>query len=155
MSSPNSNFATHTDFVLETPPEYRNFVSQVHEFFTIAGYKSKFQLRKYGFTAQYNSSITKRLALQFFIRDNALHMYLYSGFIYSYNDFLDALPSCVIKVLEANNNCRDCSPECAKNKCTINGKRYEKCLCGRTLFTVDEEVTGILPVLQKICELSV
>ncbi|MCL2572660.1 MAG: hypothetical protein FWE11_09690 [Defluviitaleaceae bacterium] len=153
MNSPNRSFETHTYFVLETPPEYRDFVSQTHEILTKAGYKSKFRLRKYGFTAQYNSPVIKRLALQFFIRENALHMYLYSGFIYSYNDFLDALPSCIIKELEANNDCRDCSPECAKNKCTINGKLYEKCLCGRTLFTVDEEVAEILPVLKKICNL--
>ncbi|MCL2527532.1 MAG: hypothetical protein FWE42_03855 [Defluviitaleaceae bacterium] len=155
MGTINKKCEAHTEFILETPQEYRDFVSQAHEFLAKAGYKPKFQIRKYGFTAQYNSPVTKRLALQFFIRENTLHMYLYSGFFYNYCDFFDVLPARVIKNLEANNNCRNCSTECAKNKCIINGRQYEKCLCGRALFVVDDEVAEILHVLQKICELGV
>jgi len=150
MSSPKR--LSITDFLLEVPRPYGDFVSQTHELLTKAGHKTKFEIRKYGFTLQYSSPVTKRLALQFFTRDNALHMYLYSGFIYSYDGYLDDLPQCIIKELEARNDCRDCSPQCAKNKCVINGNMYEKCICGRTLFTVDEEVTGILSVLKRICE---
>jgi len=140
------------EFQSAIPPEYQEFVLNAHNALTNGGYKPKFQLRRYGMTAQYTSPVTKRLALQFFMRENALHMYLYSGFIYRCDGFLDDLPPCIFKELEAHNNCKDCTPECCeKSSCTIGGKLYDKCLCARMLFTVDEEVTGILPVLQKIC----
>jgi len=141
-----------TDFLSEVHPNYVDFVSQTHELLTKANHKSKFDTRRYGITAQYTSPITKRLALQFFIRDGILSMYLYSGFIYCYDHLFDTLPSYVFKALEANNDCRDCGAGCNNNICTMNGKQYRKCFNGRTLFTVTEEVTNILSILQKICE---
>ena len=140
-----------TEFLLEVPPEYSDFVSQAHELLIKDGYKSKFQLKKYGFTAQYNSPITKGLALQFFIRENVLYMYLYNIFLYEYNSFLENLPAVIIKEFAEYRNCTNSCDACTCTalKYTINGTLYHKCVVGRILFTVDEEITGLLSVLQK------
>jgi len=140
-----------TEFLSEVPAEYKDFVSQAHGLLTKDGYKSKFQLRKYGFTAQYNSPNTKGLALQFFVRDNVLYMYLYNIFLYEYKSFLDNLPSVIIKEFVEYRNCTNaCSAcTCTELKYTINGTLYHKCVVGRILFTVDSEITGLLSVLQE------
>ena len=141
-----------TEFHSEAPPEYSNFVSQAHELLTKNNYKSKFQLKKYGFTAQYSSPNTKRLALQFFIRDNVLYMYLYNIFLYEHNGFLENLPSAITNEFSEYRDCIDaCSPTCTGDRLnyTINGTQYRKCSSGRILFTVDDEITGLLSVLEK------
>ena len=143
-----------SDFNAEVPQEYSNFVLQAHELLTQNGYKSKFQLKRHGLSAQYNSPNTKGNALQFIIRDNALHMYLYNIFLYEFNGFLENLPLVIIKEYDEYRNCIDsCSPVCAGHRLnyTIKGTQYRKCVVGRKLFTVDKEiVTGILSVLQKL-----
>jgi len=85
-----------SDFHVDVPQEYNNFVLKAHEFLTKNGYKSKFQLKKHGLSAQYNSPNTKWNALQFVIRDNELHMYLYNIFLYEFNGFLENLPFVII-----------------------------------------------------------
>ncbi|MCL2421200.1 MAG: hypothetical protein FWD03_05020 [Defluviitaleaceae bacterium] len=142
-----------SDFHAEVPQEYSRFVLQAHELLIQNGYKSKFQLKKHGLSAQYNSPNTKGNALQFVIRDNALHMYLYNIFLYEFRGFLEKLPLVVIKEYDEYRNCTDsCSPVCEGPRLnyTINGTHYRKCVVGRRFFTVDEEIaTGILSVLQK------
>ena len=144
-----------TEFLSEVPPEYSNFVSQTHGLLTENGYKSKFEIRKkHGFTARYNTPKTKGLALQFFIRDNMLHMYLYNIFLYEHDGFLENLPSVIINEFAGYRDCTDtCNPVCTEEtlrlKFTINGTQYRKCPSGQKLFAVDEEVTGLLSVLQK------
>ena len=143
-----------SDFHAELPYEYSNFVLQAHELLTQNGYKSKIQLKRHGLSAQYNSPNTKGNALQFIIRDDALHMCLYNIFLYEFNGFLENLPLIVIKEYDEYRNCTDsCSPVCVGHRLnyTINGTQYRKCVVGRKLFIVDEEiVTGILFVLQKL-----
>jgi len=142
-----------SDFNAEVPQEYSNFVSQAHDLLTQNGYKSKFQLKKHGLSAQYNSPKTKGNALQFIIRDNTLHMYLYNIFLYEFNGFLENLPLVVIKEYDEYRNCTDsCDPVCTgpRLEFSINGKQYRKCVVGRRLFIVDDEiVTGILSILQN------
>ena len=142
-----------SDFHAEVPQEYSNFVLQAHELLVKNGYKSKFQLKRHGLSAQYNSSNTKGNALQFIIRDNALHMYLYNIFLYEFNGFLETLPSVIIKEYDEYRNCADsCSPVCAGPRLdyAIGSTQYRKCVVGRRFFTLDEEIaTGILSVLQK------
>jgi len=143
---------TINDFLIEVPPHYTDFVSQIHNQLTQANYKCKFQIRRYGFTAQYTSPTTKRLALQLFTKDGALFMYVYSGFIYRYNDLFHMLPPTVLAELEKSHNCTSCGASCTtKHPCTINGKPYTKCLNGRTLFAVNDEVATILPTISTIC----
>jgi hypothetical protein len=143
-----------SDFLTEVPQEHYNFVLQAHELLTQNGYKSKFQLKKHGLSAQYNSPKTKGNALQFIIRNNELHMYLYNIFFYEFNGFLENLPLIITKENKKYRNCTDsCSPDCAGPRLnyTINDTQYRKCGVGRMLFTVHEEiVTGILSVLQKL-----
>ncbi|MCL2364167.1 MAG: hypothetical protein FWC71_05840 [Defluviitaleaceae bacterium] len=144
---------TITDFLLETPAPYIDFMSQVHDQLSHAKHKAAFQIRKYGFTAQYTSPLTKRLALQFYANDGTLYMYVYSGFIYRHTDLFHLLPPHMRDTLEASHNCTSCGSSCAtKHPCTINGKQYNKCLNGRTLFTINDEVVTILPVLSEICK---
>jgi len=142
-----------SDFHAEVPQEYSDFVLQAHELLTQNGYKSKFQLKKHGLSAQYNSPNTKGNALQFIIRDNGLHMYLYNIFLYESRGFLENLPPVIIKEYDEYRNCTDsCNPVCAGPRLnyTINDTIYRKCVVGRRLFTVDEEIAkGILSVLQK------
>ena len=153
MSTPNRLLIK--EFLSEVPPEYSDFVSQAHELLTQNGYKSKFEIRKkYGFTARYNTPKTKGLALQFFIRDNVLYMYLYNIFLHEYNGFLESLPSVIINKFAGYRNCTDnCNPTspCTGTRVTyaVNGTQYRKCSVGRQLFTVDREITGLLSVLQK------
>jgi len=140
------------DFHLEVPQEYGSFALQAHELLTQKGYKSKFQHRKFGIAVQYISPNTKGLALQFFIREHVLHMYLYNIFLAEYDGFLDNLPAVVIEEFAEYRNCIDsCSPVCTgpRLKFTINDTQYRKCVVGRRLFTVDEEIVGILSVLKK------
>ena len=140
------------EFLSEVPPEYSDFVSQAHKLLLQNGYKSKFQLNKSGFTAQYSSPNTKGLALQFLLRDNVLHMYLYNIFLYEHNGFLENLPSVIIREFAGYRNCTDaCSPTCTgiRLEYSINGTPYRKCPSGRILFMVDKEITGILTVLQE------
>ena len=143
-----------TDFHAEVPQEYSDFVLQAHELLIQNGYKSKFLLKKHGLSAQYNSPNTKGNTLQFIIRDNGLHMYLYNIFLHEFNGFLENLPLAIVKEYDEYRNCTDsCSPVCVGPRLnyTINGTQYRKCVVGRRLFTVDEEiVTGILSVLQKL-----
>ena len=140
-----------SDFHAEVPQEYNNFVLKAHELLTKAGYKSKIQLKKHGLSAQYNSPNTKGNALQFIMRENVLYMYLYNIFLYEYDGFLDNLPSVVIEEFATYRDCTDsCNPICAGPRLNyvISGTPYRKCVVGRRLFTVDEEVvTGILSVL--------
>jgi len=143
-----------SDFHAEAPQRYSNFVLQAHELLIQNGYKSKFQLKKHGLSAQYNSPNTKGNALQFVIRDNALHVYLYNIFFYEFNGFLENLPLVILKEHDEYRNCTDsCNPVCEGYRrlyYTVNGKQYRKCSVGRRFFTVDEEiVTGILSVLAK------
>jgi len=143
-----------THFLSKVPHVYSNFVLQAHELLTKNGYKSKFQIKKHGLSAQYNSPNTKGNALQFVIQDNVLHMYLYNIFLYEHNGYLENLPSTIIKEYDGYRNCTDsCNPVCEEDQrlyYTINGKQYRKCSSGRRFFTVDEEVvTGILSVLQR------
>jgi len=143
-----------TDILPEVPQEYSDFVLQAHELLTKSGYKSKFQLKRHGLSAQYNSPNTKGNALQLFVKNNVLHMYLYNIFFYDFNGFLEKLPPTVIEQYDEYRNCTDsCDPVCGdvrRNYYEINGKQYRKCSVGRQLFTVDDEiVTGILSVLQK------
>jgi len=143
-----------SDFHAEAPQQYSNFILQAHELLTQHGYKSKVQSKKHGLSAQYNSPNTKGNALQFIIRDNALHLYLYNIFLYEFNGFLVNLPLVIIKEYDEYRNCTDsCIPVCegdGRLNYTINGKQYRKCSVGRRFFTVDEEiVNGILSVLQK------
>jgi hypothetical protein len=86
-----------TDFHSEVPQEYGSFVVQAHELLTQNGYKSKFQLKKHGLSAQYNSPSTKGNALQFVIRDNALHMYLYVIFLHEHDGFFRKLTASCYK----------------------------------------------------------
>ena len=141
-----------SDFHAKVPQEYSNFVLQAHELLTQNGYKSKIQLKKHGLSAQYNSPNTKGNALQFIIRDNMLHMYLYNIFLHEFNGFLENLPPVIIKEYAEYRNCTDsCNPVCAGHRLhyTINGTQYRKCLVGRRFFTVDEEITRILSVLKN------
>jgi len=143
-----------TDILSEVPHEYSDFVSQAHELLINNGYKSKFQLKRHGLSAQYNSPTTKGNALQLMVKNNELHMYLYNIFFYDFNGFLEKLPPVVIEQYDEYRNCTDsCDPVCGdvrRNYYTINGKQYRKCSVGRQLFTVDKEiVTGILSVLKK------
>jgi len=143
-----------TDILSEVPQEYSDFVLQAHELLTKNGYKSKFQLKRHGLSAQYNSPKTKGNVLQLIVKNNVLQMYLYNIFFYEFNGFLENLPLVVIKQYDEYRNCIDsCDPVCEegrRNYYAINGKQYRKCSVGRQLFTVDEEiVTGILSVLQK------
>ena len=151
MSSPKR--LSITEFLSEVPPVYSDFVSQAHELLTKNGYKSKFEIRKkHGFTARYNTPKTKGLALQFFVRDNVLYMYLYNIFLYEHNGFLENLPSVIINEFAGYRNCTDaCSPTCTgvRLNYAINGTQYRKCPSGQILFTVDDEITGLLSVLQK------
>jgi len=145
-----------TEFHTEVPQAYGNFVLQSHELLTQSGYKSKFQLKKHGLSAQYNSPITKGNALQFVIRNNMLYMYLYNIFLAEHNGYLENLPPAVIREFAEYRNCIDsCSPVCTgpRLEYTINGTQYRKCVVGRRLFTVDEEViAGVLSVLKKALE---
>ena len=144
---------TIAEFQLEVPQEYRGFVLQAHELLTQNGYKCKFQLKKHGLSAQYNSPATKGNALQFIIRDNLLHMYLYNIFLHEHNGCLESLPPIVINEYAGYRNCTDsCNPVCITPRLEykINGMQYRKCASGRRFFTVDEAVvTGILSVLQN------
>ena len=144
-----------TDFLSEVPSEYSDFVSQTHELLTSVGYKPKFEIRKKGgFTARYNTPMTKGLALQFYISENVLYMYLYNIFLYEHNGFLENLPSVIINEFAEYRNCINaCNPVCTEKilrlNYTINGTQYRKCPSGRRLFTVDREITGLLSVLQE------
>jgi len=139
------------DFLLETPPQHIDFVSQTHESLTQAKFKPKLELRRYGFTVQYTSPTTKRLALQLFTKDGALFMYLYSGFVYPHTALFHMLPPSVLTELEKNHNCTSCGSSCTtKHPCTINGKQYDKCLNGRTLFAVTDDVVTILNFINEI-----
>jgi len=142
---------TIKDFLLEVSPQYKDFVSQAHDLLTQANHKPKYQIRRYGFTAQYTSPATKRLALQLFTKDGTLFMYLYSGFIYRHDALFHMLPPCVLTELVKNHNCTSCGSSCAtKHPCTINGKPYNKCLNGRTLFAVNDDTTMILPLISAM-----
>ena len=143
------------DFLSEVPLKYCEFTSLAHDLLTKCGYKSKVQSKRHGFSMQYNSqNIKGRLALQFFIRENTLYMYLYNTFFYEFRNFLDNMPSVII------NECieyRNCTLSCGPPPCTgenrleyaINGTPYCKCGVGRILFAVDDDVTGILSVLRE------
>jgi len=145
---------TITEFYLEVPIEYKDFVSQAHELLTAHGYKSKILLKRHGLSAQYNSPNTKGNTLQFVIKENVLSMYLYNVFMYEFNGYLEKLPTIVIQEYDEYRNCNDsCNPVCSapmRFHYSINEKQYRKCVSGRQLFIVDEEiVTGILSVLRK------
>ena len=86
-----------TDFLSEEPAKYCNFTSQAHELLTQNGYKAKFQIKKHGLSAQYNSPKTKGNALQLIIHGDMLQMYLYNIFFYEFNGFLEKLP---LKIIE-------------------------------------------------------
>ena len=143
-----------TDILSEVPQEYSDFVLQAHEFLTNNRYKAKFQLKRHGLSAQYNSPTTKGNALQFIIKDCTLQMYLYNIFFYDFNGFLEKLPPVVIEQYDEYRNCIDsCDPVCEEGRrvhYTINGKQYRKCSVGRQLFTVDKDIViGILSVLKR------
>jgi len=145
---------TIIDFLFETPSEYKEFVSQSHDLLIVNGYKPKFQLKRHGLSAQYNSPDTKGNALQFVINNHVLSMYLYNVFLYEFDGHLENLPSIIIKQYDEYRNCTDsCNPVCSapmRFNYVINGKQYRKCVSGRQLFIVDKEiVTGILSVLHK------
>ena len=81
-------------------------------------------------------------------------MYLYNVFLYEFDGYLENLPSAIINRYDDYKNCTDsCNPACTtptRFYYKIKGKQYRKCVSGRQLFIVDEEiVTGILSVLQK------
>ena len=142
-----------TDFLIETPPDYRDFVSQAHDLLVERGYKPTFQLKRHGLSAQYNSPNTKRNALQFIIKNHILSMYLYNVFLYEFDGYLENLPSVIINQYDDYRNCTDsCNPVCAapmRFNYTINGKQYRKCVSGRQLFIVDEEIVkGILSLAE-------
>jgi len=145
-----------SDFHAEVPQEYGDFVLRAHELLIQNGYKARFQLKKHGLSAQYNSPNIKGFnALQLVVKNNALHMYLYNIFFNEFNGFLENLPPIIIKQYDEYRNCTDsCNPVCEegrRNYYAINGKQYRKCSCGRQFFTVDEEIAaGILSVLQKL-----
>jgi len=40
-----------TNFIFETPPQYKEFVSQVHDLLITSGYRPKFQLKRHGLSA--------------------------------------------------------------------------------------------------------
>jgi len=147
-----------TDFLLEVPLEYSDFVLQAHELLTKYRYKSKVQLRRHGLSAQYNSPNQKGFnALQLIVKNNELQMYLYNIFFYDFNGFLEKLPPAVIEQYDEYRNCTDsCNPVCEEGKrnyYAINGKQYRKCSVGRQFFTVDAEIaSGVLSVLQKADE---
>jgi hypothetical protein len=146
-------------FHAEVPQKYSDFVLQAHKLLTQNGYKPKFLLMKHGLSALYNSPKTKGNALQFVIRDDALHMYLYIIFLIEHDGLLERLPPVIIKEFDEYRNCTsNCESKCTGkctgfkqgNEYTINGKLYHKCSVGRRFFTVNDEiVTGILFVLQK------
>ena len=144
-----------TDFLSEVPPEYSGFISQAHELLTKCVYTSKVQSKKHGFSIQYNSqNIKGRLALQFFIRNNALYLYLYNTFFYEFKNFLDNMPSVIIEECIKYRNCTlSCGPPpctgTGRLEYTINGTPYCKCGVGRILFAVNDEVIGLLPVLRE------
>ena len=93
------------DFLMEVPPQYSDFVSQSHELLTRGGYKPKVQLKRHGLSVQYNSPNTKGNALQFIVRDNVLHVYVYNILLYEHDGFLEKLPQTVIDEYAFVNNC--------------------------------------------------
>ena len=111
-----------TEFLSEIPPEYGGFVLQAHELLTQYGYKSKFEIRKkHGFTARYYTPKIKGLALQFFICDNVLYMYLYNIFLFEHNGFLENLPAAIINEFAQYRDYIDaCNPVCTEKTLRLN-----------------------------------
>jgi len=148
-----SKITEFTEFLSEVPEEYRDFVSKTDNFLTAGGYKQKIEKKTSGASASYIHPGTKRLFLQFYFRNKALYMDLYTVVFNDYVDFLDRLPQCIAEEINKFSNCRkminpdDCNPLCGMGyDFEIKGTRYQKCGYNRVRIPVNPESMGILSV---------
>ena len=122
------------DFLAEVNPDYKGFVTKVHENLTQEGYKVKIESKKSGLSVSYSHPKTKRGMLSLLFRKDALMVRLYADNFSKYADFLNHLPESMEKEIGKATKCsrlidpNACNPRCAGGyDFNIRDNHYQKC----------------------------
>lgn len=132
------------DFLNEVNPIYRDFVNQTNDFFLQNGCKIKVELAKNGYVVSY--SYNKRVIANYVFRKSGMIIRIYGEFINKYNDFIETLPSGMIKSIEKAPVCKrlidptKCNSRCSMGyDFTLKGTRYQKCKYNSFMFEINDE----------------
>jgi len=132
-------------FLEDVDPQYREFVSQTHEFMLKSNSTLKLTLAKNGYVVSYTYGKKKRVVMNFVFRKSGLVARIYGDYAGQYNEFLDKLPNDMKKSIEKAPACKRfedpprCSPKCVGYVFTLNGTQYQKCRYNCFMFPVNDE----------------
>ena len=120
------------------------FVQELHNYLLDNGCKVTFEEKKNGFLASYKHGKPPKALLNFVFRKQGMLTRIYGERIGGYPDFLNALPSEMVKSIESSGTCKrlvsnGCSPKCIGYDFMIKGEHFQKCRynCFEFLMTGD------------------
>ena len=145
-----------SDFFLEVPDNYKDFVNQIHELLTNDHYKIKIESKASGFLVSYAHPKTKHSILNFAFRKNGLYLRLYGANCNKYLDILENLPQSMITQMQKAGDCprllgeEKCNSRCAMGyDFKIGDMHFQKCRIVCFFLLVDDESAPLLLEMVK------
>ena len=131
-------------FIQAVDEDNKPFVEDLHAYLLSNGCKVTFEEKKSGYLASYKHGKPQRAIMNFVFRKKGMMTRIYGERISGYPDFLNNLPSEMVKSIEGSGICKrlvhnTCSPKCVGYDFMIGESHFQKCRysCFEFLMTND------------------
>ena len=119
-------------FIEAVDMDNKLFVQDLHNYLLDNGCKATFEEKKSGFLASYKFGKPQRALMNFIFRKKGMLTRIYGERISGYPDFLNALPTEMVKSIKSAGICKKlvnktCSPKCVGYSFTIGNEHFQKC----------------------------
>ena len=123
---------SYEQFLEATLAENKAFVQDLHTYLLDNGCKVTFEEKKSGFLASYKFGKPQKALLNFIFRKKGMLTRIYGEQIAGYPDFLNTLPTEMVKSIGDAGICKrlvhnTCSPKCLGYDFMIGDEHYQKC----------------------------
>lgn len=125
------------------------FVGDLHNYLMDSGCKVTFEEKKSGYLASFKCGKPPRAIANFVFRKDGMLVRIYGEHTGGYSDFLNTLPTEMVKSIESASLCKQldhggCSPKCRGYDFTIGSERFQKCRYNCFEFLVTSESSAFI-----------